>query len=366
MSARSAVKALLAAALAACAFAGCPAPGEERALAELAIGRELTAEGVELTVRGGLARIERAERGELVLWAQAPSFEVDLQVPSSAAGRLRLEVRNSPSGTEVAFDGGPTVPASARRHTTSVFDLELAAGTHTLAVAPADARAAQPFRFLALADIQTALPTVHQVFAEMNRVPDARFVVFMGDLTERSELAEYELALQQLETLDLPFYATLGNHELWADAGRFHRRFGRASFQFVFREVAFTFADSGDAGLEPLVESWIDEWLEAARERTHVFLSHFPPVDPEGLRDGSYRSRRDGHRLLAKLARADVDLTLFGHIHTFHSYTNAGIPSYISGGGGARQERWDGIERHFLVVDLGADGIDSVAVRRVD
>lgn len=346
--------------------AGCPAPGEERALAELSIGRELTAEGVELTVRGGLARVERAERGELVLWAQAPAFELDLLVPATAAGRLRLEVRNSPGGTEAAFDDGPAVAAIAREHTTSVFELELTAGAHVLAVAPADAQADQPFRFLALADIQTALPTVHQVFAEMNRVPDARFVVFMGDLTERSELAEYELALRQLETLDLPFYATLGNHELWADAGRFHRRFGRASFQFVFRQVAFTFADSGDAGLDPLVESWIDEWLEAARDRTHVFLSHFPPVDPEGLRDGSYRSRRDGQRLLAKLAREDVDLTLFGHIHTFHAYTNAGIPSYVSGGGGARQERWDGIERHFLVIDLGAAGIDSVAVRRVD
>lgn len=363
---RQRLAAALVAALAATLAAGCPPPGEERALAELDIGRELTAEGVELAVRGGLARIERAERGELVLWAQAPAFEVDVQVPVSAAGRLRLEVRNSPSGTELALDGGAPVAAQARQHTTSVFELDLPAGPHQLAVAPPDAHDEQPFRFLALADIQTALPTVHQVFAEMNRVPDARFVVFMGDLTERSELAEYELALRQLETLDLPFYATLGNHELWADAGRFHRRFGRASFQFVFRQVAFTFADSGDAGLDPLVERWIDEWLHAARDRTHVFLSHFPPVDPEGLRDGSYRSRRDGQRLLAKLAREDVDLTLFGHIHTFHSYTNAGIPSYISGGGGARQERWDGIARHFLIIDLGPTGIDSVAARRVD
>lgn len=362
MSARATFAFVLVAQLA----VGCPPPGEERALAELAIGRELTAEGVELSVRGGLARIERAERAELVLWAQAPAFEVELLVPQSAAGRVRLEVRNSPSGTEATLDGGPAVAATTRAHTTSAFELDLPAGAHLLTVAPADASSDQPFRFLALADIQTALPTVHQVFAEMNRVPDARFAVFMGDLTERSELAEYELALRQLETLEVPFYATLGNHELWADAGRFHRRFGRASFQFVFRQVAFTFADSGDAGLDPLVESWIDEWLHAARERTHVFLSHFPPVDPEGLRDGSYRSRRDGQRLLAKLAREDVDLTLFGHIHTFHAYTNAGIPSYVSGGGGARQERWDGIERHFLVIDLGPAGIDSVAVRRVD
>ncbi|WP_437599859.1 hypothetical protein WMF28_44240 [Sorangium sp. So ce590] len=30
---------------------------------------------------------------------------------------------------------------------------------------------------------------------------------------------------------------------------------------------------------------------------------------------------------------------------------NAGIPAYISGGGGSRPERFDQLGRHFLVVD---------------
>jgi hypothetical protein len=49
----------------------------------------------------------------------------------------------------------------------------------------------------------------------------------------------------------------------------------------------------------------------------------------------------------------------------------AGIPAYISGGGGAIPERFDGIGRHFLVVELGKDSqghnaVDDVRVVRVD
>ena len=36
------------------------------------------------------------------------------------------------------------------------------------------------------------------------------------------------------------------------------------------------------------------------------------------------------------------------------AYENAGIPAYISGGGGALPELWDGIGRHFLVVTVDA------------
>jgi 3',5'-cyclic-AMP phosphodiesterase len=343
--------------------AACTRPGEERAYAELDIG-VLAAPELNVNVSGGLARVARSAAGELVLWAQAPMLSVDVEVPS--AGAWRLEVQNVPPDTQLSLDGAAPLPPVAQRHTTSEFALQLAAGRHTLALAPPDANDRGSFRFVAMGDIQTALPTVDEVFAKVNEVRDARFVVFMGDLTERGELDEYELALRQLEQLRVPFYATLGNHELWADPSRFHQRFGRASFHFSYRGVAFTFADSGDAGLDPLVESWIDDWLAESRDQVHVFLSHFPPVDPFGTRDGSYRSHRDAQRLLGKLARGGVDLTLFGHVHTFMAYENAGIPSYISGGGGARQERWDGIARHFLVIEASADGIGPVAVRRVD
>jgi predicted phosphodiesterase len=71
--------------------------------------------------------------------------------------------------------------------------------------------------------------------------------------------------------------------------------------------------------------------------------------------------------LVARLASGKVDLTLYGHIHSFYAFANAGIPAYISGGGGAIPERLDGIGRHFLTIDVDpVSQLFQVAVVRVD
>jgi len=115
------------------------------------------------------------------------------------------------------------------------------------------------------------------------------------------------------------------------------------------------------------VEDWLDGWLADGRDQAHVVLTHVPPLDPFGGRYGSFRSAQDARRLLAGLVEGNVDLTLYGHIHTYLRFENAGIPAYISGGGGAQPMKWDGIDRQFLVVtiDPAMRSIGNVEVHRV-
>lgn len=348
------------------ALTACSSPEDQRALDEDLVGIASNA-GLQVTVASGLGVIRELAPGRLVLWASAPALHLTVVVDAAAAQRWQLTILNALpdaalTSATVAFDTPPTRP----RPTVLVQDVDFTAGTHAIDLAPPDASAG-PLRFVALADIQTGLPTVDDVFREIATIePAPRFVVFMGDLTDRGELDEYAEAERQLEALPVPFYPTLGNHELWADAGRYRDRYGRSSYQFVHRDVAFTFVDSGDAGLAPRVEDELDGWLAAARDRAHVFLTHFPPIDPVGVRYGSFKSRRDAHRLLDKLAAGKVDLTLYGHVHSYLAFENAGIPAFISGGGGAQPEKWDGIGRHFLVVDLHDGGKPTVGIHRVD
>jgi len=348
--------------------AACTRPGEQRALAELEVGRA-AGDGITVDVAGGLAEIRALGAGVIELWAQAPVLELTVRVEPAGAGDWTLTVRNAmPDGELTAPPEVGVATESRDAPTVRAFRLTLPAGEHRLRVAPPDADRPERFRVVAMADIQTALSSVDDLFVRINGEPDVRFVVSMGDLTERALDAEYDLFEQQLAVLEIPFFTTLGNHELWADPARWRDRFGRASFQFQFKGAAFTFADSGDASIDPLVHGWIDDWIATARDRLHVFLTHFPPLDPVGTRAGSFRSWGEAHDLLARLAAGGVDLTLYGHIHSFLAFENAGIPAYISGGGGARPERWDGIGRHYLVVDLDpAAGVAlSVAVARVD
>ena len=94
---------------------------------------------------------------------------------------------------------------------------------------------------------------------------------------------------------------------------------------------------------------------------------HIPPIDPIGVRNGSWASRSEAAKLLGRLAEGRVDLTLYGHVHSYYEFDNAGIPAFISGGGGAIPERFDRIGRHFMVFEVDAQqGVLRKDVVKVD
>ena len=99
----------------------------------------------------------------------------------------------------------------------------------------------------------------------------------------------------------------------------------------------------------------------------HIVYSHIAPTEPFGLRGGHWRSRREANAFIAESSRSGVDAMFYGHLHTLDIYSLAGIPVYLSGGGGAFQEYFDGIERHFLKVSVNpAQSQIGVSVIRVD
>jgi 3',5'-cyclic-AMP phosphodiesterase len=94
---------------------------------------------------------------------------------------------------------------------------------------------------------------------------------------------------------------------------------------------------------------------------------HIPPLDPTGTRNGGFASKNEAAALLTEFSRAGVDLTLYGHIHTYVGFENAGIPAHISGGGGAIPNRGDGIGRHYMVIEVDpARGVTKRDVVEVD
>lgn len=344
-------------------LAACSRPGEDRALAERTVG-QAEAAGVTFEVGGGLACVRAIDAGTITLWAQAPVLTID--VTAAAAATWTLTVDNLLP--DAALTGAAAVEQASPRPTRHVWTVDLPAGATTLTIAPPDIDDDAPWRFAALADIQTALPEVDEVFDVIDADPTIRFVISMGDLTQRGEPEEYDLLDAQLATLDVPFYATLGNHELFGDSDEWTRRFGRSDVHFAFRGVTFSLLDSGNATIDPEVHAVLDGWLAEAADRVHVIATHYPPIDPVGARAAGFASPREAAALLARLAAARVDLTLYGHVHTYEPFSNAGIPAYISGGGGAEPMRFDGIDRHFLVIDAdpAIPAILSVAAVRVD
>ena len=352
------------------AVSGCLRPTEERARRDLEVGKA-SAGGVKVHVEQGLAAVRRAEAGELELWMSAPAVTARLEVAAGAPKVLKLVVDNALHDLTLTAKGASVTALTpdSKRPKRKVFTLVLGATEVVLTLAPPDVADQSPWSFAVLSDVQEAIDDVGDVYKKLNEVERVRFLLGAGDLTEQGTDDQLNVFREQLETAKVPYYTTLGNHELGAstEAPPYQRHYGRASFHFAYRGVHFSMLDSASATIDPLVYDWLDGWLDDGRDSVHVVAMHIPPLDPIGVRNGAFASRNEAAKLLTRLAKAKVDLTLYGHIHSYYGYENAGIPAYISGGGGAIPERFDDMGRHFLVVDVDPEsGIADVDVVRVD
>jgi Icc protein len=342
----------------------CLLPADERVELDRTVGRAQVS-GLQVQVVDGLASVRSVAPDHVVLWAQAPLLELTLTRTGPSAA-LRLDVLNCIANSELTGASGVVAAQPVDGRLASCrFDLTVE-GSQTLQLAPPDAQLEEPYSFAVLSDVQSAIGRVHQIFERMNEDPSLRFVVSTGDLVDTGVRDELERFQRELERLQIPFYSTVGNHEMAADAHVWHELFGPFNPHFRFKGVSFSLLDSGNATIDPHVYGWLDDWLGAAREGVHVVLTHIPPLDPVGLRGGSFRSRKEGAKLMQKLADGRADVLFLGHIHSYYAFSIAGVSTYISGGGGAIEERLDGIQRHYLKVHTTPTRIDDVALVRID
>jgi Icc-related predicted phosphoesterase len=334
-------------------LSACLDVAEERARVDTRVGKAESS-GITVQVSRGAAAVRKLTPDALQLWAAAPSL--DISVNAAAATRLQLRLQNAmPDGVFVAsHNNSPIEVKETERETATdiTYDVDLPAGETTLRFAVPDASVEEPFRYAAFADVQEAIDSVQDIYRRMNETPLLRFVVMSGDLTQQGTVAQLQRFQRELRGLQLPCFSTLGNHELGDSEDNYHRFFGRGSYHFEFKGAHFTLIDDASATIAPQVYDWLDGWLNDGRDAFHSVYMHLPPLDSSGLRNGAFASRAEADLLLSKLARAGVDLTIYGHVHTYDAFTNAGIPAFITGGGGAIQERFDHIGRHFLVVDI--------------
>ena len=345
---------------------GCTRPAEERTRQDLEVGH-LRSAALDVEVASGLAAVRALSREQLALWLSAPSAELSLVAHEPL--ELELSVENVMAALELSdLDAGHTVPlVNGEGATKKSWQLSLSPGArHFRLNAPGTAEDGH-FRFALMSDVQEAIDRVQDVYRVINAQPNLDFLLGAGDLTEEGEVDELERFQRELATLNVPYYTTLGNHELGERPPAYQQWFGRANFQFVHRGVYFTLLDSASATIDPLADDWLDGWLANGRDSVHVVAMHIPPFDPVGTRNAAFASRGEAAALVAKLAEAGVDLTLYGHIHSYYSFQNAGIPAVISGGGGASPEHGSDIRRHFVVFDVDSTrGVVSSEVVRVD
>ncbi len=336
-------------------LSGCLDVGEQRAKRDLEIG-QLNSEFLSVSVDDGLGRIKSHTKLGLQLWAQAPQLSGEIKIKET--GRFVFDLNNAMLDADLKVnDSGAAivtevVPIENGRPTQKRWAFDVQAGKTYIFTVESTQSSNDPWRFIAFADVQRRIDGVQDLFAPMALDETVRFALISGDLTSQGTVEELTRFQSELLALPFPCFATLGNHELGSGETTFHDFFGRGNFSFEYGGARFTLLDSASATIAEPVWEWLDRWVERGKDKAHLVMMHIPPLDVSGHRNGAFASRLEANTFLNLLERGKVDITIYGHVHTFAAYSNAGIPAYITGGGGAIPMRLDGIGRHFLKVDV--------------
>ncbi|MFK8000429.1 MAG: metallophosphoesterase [Polyangiales bacterium] len=319
--------------------------------------------GLRIDGDGSMA-IRFASAAEVVLWAGAPRLRLRIE---GITEPLQLRVMNTLPDSQLNAGGGVVTRQNGRRRTEGLWTLLPTMDGAELVIESADADDPVEHAVGVLSDIQEAIDNMAEIVDRINQ-DELRYVISTGDLTNNGTRGELLRFQQELERLDVPFYSTVGNHEV-PGPENWHELFGPFSGFFVQNGVAVSLVDSSNATIDPDLHTRMLEFADANLNAPHLFLTHVPLLDASGFRAGAFRSRNEAARVIQELSARSVDAIFFGHVHSYYAFSLGDVPTYISGGGGAIPERLDGIERHYLRVNLDPDSetpIDGVTFVHVD
>ncbi len=219
-------------------------------------------------------------------------------------------------------------PASIRRVTASLLLL-----LFTLGWLPLVTLAGDDFRFAWLSDThvgsETAADDLRAAVRDINAMPDVRFVVISGDITEYGSRAQLTQAKEILGGLKTTLRIIPGNHDTkWSESGAtdFPRIFG--SDRFVFDHGGFRFIGMhqgplmkmGDGYFAPQDVRWLDEQLAKVHGRPVIFITHYP-LDA-GI--------ANWFEVLDRLKRVNTQVVLVGHGHSNRKLDFEGVPGVMS------------------------------------
>lgn len=165
---------------------------------------------------------------------------------------------------------------------------------------------------------------------------DAAFCILTGDLAHKGEQAAYAGLREVLQTLPMPYYGLMGNHDYRApyraefpDAPRDGDGFvqtvlRRAEGHFVLLDT-LSEGENGGRYCERRL-AWLAAQLEAAGDAPVYLFMHHPPF-PIGIPCLDRIALLEPERIAALLARhANIRHLFFGHVHRPVCGSWRGIP----------------------------------------
>jgi len=174
-----------------------------------------------------------------------------------------------------------------------------------------------------------------------------RFVIFGGDLTYLGKEGEYSNFISHTESLTVPIYPSLGNHDIYNGGWAYYWRYlGPSAYSFNGGNAKFVVIDTADGEIGDAQMEWIQNQLRNNKQPLLFVISHMPIYgDSYGVY--GFPETEEKQQLIELFEKYEVDFVLEGHYHGYVDITNNGV-RYITSGSFS-DGLLDSGQRHFLL-----------------
>ena len=183
------------------------------------------------------------------------------------------------------------------------------------ALLSAEAHADDTVRFIFTGDSQRFYDELKDLVTKANSLPKVDFLILAGDITDFGLLQEFIWINDELEGLNFPYMAVVGNHDLTSNGSVIYTSmFGQKNFSFVYKRHKFIFHDTNSReynfnGSVPNIP-WLGTQLNDSKADWYIGVSHVPPydVDFDKNLENPYKDQW--------AADSAFILSMHGHLHT--------------------------------------------------
>jgi len=217
----------------------------------------------------------------------------------------------------------------------------------------------KPIRFAVIGDTHVGLEDsiYKQVINELKN-EDIDFIINLGDITQSGLKTQYNEYIDATNSLDIPVYNVIGNHDIEGNGKTLYEDYFGASYRsFNYEGLHIIFLDNvSQSGLGNAQKEWLEQDL-AENDKPVIVCMHIPVYDPTK----KFPNRcfmDDDSRYLTKLAEVyNVKYILAGHVHGYAKGEKNGVVYIISGGAGGKLTMQRHRQNNFGCSHIVYDGV---------
>jgi Icc protein len=160
------------------------------------------------------------------------------------------------------------------------------------------------------------------------------FVVVLGDLADQGLEAEFSAVRVALDSLGVPVYATVGNHDLYQADGweSFKDYFGPATYAVTVADrLKLILLDTAGGELGATQFDWLEYELADTTASAKLIGTHYALFDGATPIIWRLPSGAERYKLLSLMRDHGVPAYVSGHLHGFRHTTIGGTEHFIVG-----------------------------------